>query len=410
MTTSTGQRPQRSRTSNGSHRSSDRSGARTRIASKVAARRRKSTISPAGQRLSYLLTLLFLALTLFGLVMVLSASLVTSLHQYDQSPYHQFQRQLMWAVLGAIAFVVASRMDYRWLQRAATPMLLGALGLLVAVLIPGVGKNINGSSRWLGVGPVVIQPSEVAKIAFVIFVADLLTRRHKRMDRSDLTVRPVIFVLALVSGLMLAQPKLGTPILLAVVALMMLFIAGARINALLGYGFVGVLAATFFAYSEPYRRRRLLAFLDPWEDPFGNGLQTIQSHVGIASGGIFGVGLGAGRAKWGFLPYAHSDFIFAIIAEEIGLVGSASVVLAFVLLAYLGMRTAMKAPDRFGMLLAVGITSWLIVQAFLNIGMAIGLMPITGEPLPFLSAGGSSLCATLGAAGILTSVARRARA
>lgn len=153
-----------------------------------------------------------------------------------------------------------------------------------------------------------------------------------------------------------------------------------------------------------------MAFLNPWDDPTGFGLQTIQSQVGIASGGLFGVGLGAGRAKWGFLPYAHSDFIFAIVAEEVGLIGSAIVILMFLLLGYLGMRTAMKAPDRFGMLLAAGLTSWLIVQAFLNIGMAIGQLPITGEPLPFVSAGGSSLSAALAAGGLLTSVARRARA
>lgn len=316
----------------------------------------------------------------------------------------------MWAGLGAVAFVVSSRMDYRWLQKAATPILVVAFGLLVAVLIPGVGRNINGSSRWLGYGGFAIQPSEIAKLAVVIFTADLLTRRHNRMDRADLTVRPVMVVLAGISGLLLLQPKLGTPIVLGAVGLMMLFVAGARLDHLAGWTVVCTLAATFFAYSSPYRRNRMLAFLDPWADPLGNGLHTIQSQVSIASGGLLGSGVGAGNAKWGFLPYAHSDFIFAIVAEEVGLVGSATLILSFVLLGYLGLRTAMKAPDRFGMLLAAGITCWLLTQAFLNIGMAIGVLPITGEPLPFLSAGGSSLCATLGAAGLLTSVARRARA
>ncbi len=359
-----------------------------------------------------MLTLVVIALTLFGLVMVLSASSVTSLYQLDigkASPYYQFKRQLMWAGLGAIAFIATSRMDYRWLQRIATPLLAVSVALMVAVLIPGVGRNINGSSRWLGIGPLVFQPSELAKLAVVVFIADLLTRRHKRMDRPDLTVRPVIVVLAVVSFLLLLQPKLGTPIILSAVGLMMLFVAGGRLDHLVGWATVSGLAAAFLAYSSPYRRVRMMAFLNPWDDPTGFGLQTIQSQVGIASGGLFGVGLGAGRAKWGFLPYAHTDFIFAIVAEEVGLIGSAALILAFLLLGYLGMRTAMKAPDRFGMLLAAGITSWLLVQAFLNIGMAIGQLPITGEPLPFVSAGGSSLLAVLAGGGLLTSVARRSR-
>ncbi len=367
-------------------------------------------ITPSGQRLALMLTLLVLGLTLFGLVMVLSASSVTSLHDTDASPFSQFRRQLMWAGLGAASFVAARRMDYRWLQKIATPLLVVAIGLMVAVLIPGVGRNINGSSRWLGIGPMVFQPSELTKLAVVIFIADLLTRRHKRMDRPDLTVRPVMAVLALVSVLLLMQPKLGTPVILGAVGLMMLFVAGGRLDHLAGWTVLAGSAATFFAFSSPYRRLRITAFLDPWGDPTGIGLQSIQSQVGIASGGLVGVGLGAGRAKWGFLPYAHTDFIFAIVAEEVGLIGSAALIISFLLLGYLGMRIAMKAPDRFGMLLAAGLTSWLIVQAFLNIGMAIGLLPITGEPLPFVSAGGSSLCAVLGAAGLLTSVARRTRA
>ncbi len=351
-----------------------------------------------------------LALTLFGLVMVLSASSVTSLYRFDASPYYQFKRQLQWAGIGAVAFVAASKMDYRWLRRVATPLLVLSIVLMVAVLIPGIGTARNGSSRWLGVGSFVIQPSELTKLAVVIFIADLLTRRHKRMDRADLTIRPVMVVLGVVSLLLLLQPKLGTPIILGVVGLMVLFVAGGRLDHLVGWATVSGLLATFFAFSSPYRRLRITAFLNPWEDPTGFGLQTIQSQVGIASGGLFGVGLGAGRAKWGFLPYAHSDFIFAIVAEEVGLVGSAALIMAFLLLGYLGLRTAMKAPDRFGMLLAVGITCWLLVQAFLNIGMAIGQLPITGEPLPFVSAGGSSLVAALGGAGLLTSVARRTKA
>jgi len=218
-----------------------------------------------------------------------------------------------------------------------------------------------------------------------------------------------MLVVGLLSLLLLAQPKLGTVIVISAVGVLILFVAGARLPHLFGWASLGVIGATVAAFSSDYRRERLLAFVDPWADPLDSGLQTIQSQVGIASGGLVGVGLGAGRAKWGFLPYAHSDFIFAIVAEEAGLIGAGGLIAAFILLGYLGIRASLNAPDRFGMLLAAGITSWLLIQGFMNIGMSIGLMPITGEPLPFVSAGGSSLVTTLVAAGILTNVARRAK-
>ncbi len=347
-----------------------------------------------------------LTLTLFGLVMVLSASSVTSLYQLDGSPYYQFKRQLMWAGLGAVSFVVTSRVDYRRLRPLAGVGLAVSVALLVLVLLPGVGRNINGSSRWLAVGPLVFQPAEVAKVAMIVWIADLLARRERLIRNPELTIRPVLVVLGVLSALLLLQPKLGTPIVLAAVAFTMLFVAGARADHLAGWATLGVAAAAVLAYSADYRRQRIFAFLNPWEDPQGFGLQTIQSQVGIASGGLLGVGLGAGRAKWGFLPYAHSDFIFAIVAEEVGLIGAASLVVAFVVLAWLGVRIAIGAGDTFGRLLAAGLTSWLLIQAFLNIGMAIGQLPITGEPLPFVSAGGSSLLMALTAAGLLCSVAR----
>ncbi len=356
-----------------------------------------------------MLTVTFAALTVFGLVMVLSASSVTSLYD-SESPYALFQKQAMWAGLGAVAFFVASRVDYRWLQPLAAPILVVTVLLLVAVLVPGVGQRINGSSRWIGIGPLVIQPGELAKFAVVLFAADLLSRRSKQMHRSELTIRPVMLVSGLVSALLLLQPKLGTVILISAVAVLMLFTAGARLRNLFAWTAAGAMAAAVAAVASDYRRERLLAFIDPWADPLDSGLQTIQSQIGIASGGFLGVGLGAGRAKWGFLPYAHSDFIFSIVAEEVGLLGAGSLIVGFLLIGLLGARAALTAPDRFGMLLAAGVTSWLIVQGFMNIGMSIGLMPITGEPLPFVSAGGSSLVTTLAAAGVLTNVARRSKA
>lgn len=350
-----------------------------------------------------------LALTLFGLVMVLSASSVSSLHQYGGSPLSQFTRQAVWAGVGAVGFFLASRLDYHRLRRFAVPALGLAVALLLAVLVPGVGVDANGSTRWLGFGPLVFQPAEIAKLAVVLFCADLLARRSHLVHRADLTVRPVMVVLALVSGLLILQPKLGTPIILGAVVLLMLFAAGARLPHLLPWALAAVAAASLFAVTAPYRRARLLSFLNPWADPLGNGMQVLQSQVGIASGGLFGVGLGASRAKWGFLPFAHTDFIFAVVAEEMGLLGAGALIALFILLGVYGFRAALRAPDTFGTLLAAGITTWLLIQAFLNIGMALGVMPVTGEPLPFVSFGGSSLVAALFSTGVLTNVARQAR-
>jgi len=351
-----------------------------------------------------------IGLTLFGLVMVLSASSVWSLHELSNSPFFQFKRQAVWAVAGLVTFVVASRIDYRRLRTIAAPLYLVTVAMLVALLIPGVGRNLNGSTRWLGLGPIVIQPSELAKLALIVFVADLLALRERRMDRPELTIKPSMMVLLFTSALIAAQPKLGTPVIMTAVVILMLFIAGAQTKSLLRWcSFLTVLGgiAVFFAGA---RRDRLLLFLgDPWDYAQGIGAQTVQSQVGIASGGLIGVGLGAGRAKWGFLPYAHSDFIFAVVAEEVGLLGASSLVGAFLLIAWFGFKAALGAPDRFGTLLAAGITSWLLVQAFMNVGMVLNVLPITGEALPFVSAGGSSLVVTLAAAGLLAGVARRAK-
>jgi cell division protein FtsW len=388
---------------------SKRSGGTKEEKARRKGRRSHPPVTEVGERLAAYLTATFLGLTLFGLVMVLSASSVSSLHQLANSPFFQFKRQAMWAGVGAVAFIVTNRIDYRRLRPLAGPSLLVTIALLVGVLIPGLGISENGSRRWLGVGGFTIQPSELAKLVLILFVADLLARRERRMDRSELTVRPVMLVLVALSGLVVVQPKLGTPIIMSAVVILMLFVAGARMRSLLSWVAVATLAATVLAYTADYRRQRLLAFIHPFDDPLGNGLQSIQSQVGIASGSLYGVGLGASRTKWGFLPFASTDFIFAIVAEELGLIGASALIGGFLLLAWLGLRTALGAPDRFGTLLAAGITCWLLVQAFLNIGMVLGVLPITGEALPFISAGGSSLVVTLAGAGLLTSVARRVR-
>ena len=347
-------------------------------------------------------------LNLLGMVMVLSASSVTALDTYG-SIWTIARRQGGWLLGSAIACVMLMRIDYHRWRKLAVPALVVSGVLLTLVLVPGVGRNVNGASRWLGYGPFSLQPSELAKLAVLLFAADILARRAAWMHDMRLTLVPVTIVFAAVSLFLMLQPNLGTTLVLGSIVVSVLFVAGTPILPLTGLSALGALVATGLALAAPYRRARVLAFLDPWKDYQGTGYQNIQSLVGIASGGITGVGLGQSRAKWGFLPYAHTDFIFAIIGEELGLVGAMVVVALFVALCVLGARAAVLAPDRFGMLLAAGITVWFGVQALINIGAVIGILPITGVPLPFVSYGGSSLVFGMAAAGLLLNVARQAQ-
>jgi cell division protein FtsW len=382
--------------------------------SAAGARRRHPTARrppAAATRSGMFVALAFLiaVFNLLGLVMVMSASSVVALDEYGSSWYF-VTRQAAWAAVGAVALVVVARIDYHRWRRFSGPFLLLALGLLVLVLVPGIGRGANGATRWIGVGPLTVQPAEVAKLALLVWIADLLARRASYMHNLRATLRPVIVVLAVVATLVMLQPNLGTTIVLAAITLALCFVAGAPLAPLAGWATIGIGTATALALEAPYRRSRVLMFLDPWADPMDKGYQNIQSLVGLASGGIAGTGLGASRAKWGFLPYAHTDFIFAIIGEELGLVGATVVVGLYVLLAIIGVRVGLHAPDRFGLLLAVGVTAWFGMQAFVNIGAVIGILPITGVPLPFVSSGGSSLLVSMVGAGLLLSVARQARA
>ena len=347
-------------------------------------------------------------LCLLGLVMVMSASSVVGLYQFG-STWYFVKRQAIWLVIGLAVLVVTMRIDYHLWRRLSGPLLVLSLGLLVLVLVPGIGREVYGSTRWLGFGPVQIQPSEFAKLGAVLFVADLLARRSHRIQDLRVTLKPVVLITGAMGALVLLQPNLGTTMVLGSIVVAMLFVAGTPLLPLGGLAVGGAAAAGALAMAAPYRRARVTAFMDPWRDPLDTGYQTIQSLVGIAQGGWAGVGLGASRSKWGFLPFAHTDFVFAIIAEEAGLVGASVVVGLFIALCWLGIATALRAPDMFGTLVAAGLTTWLAVQAFVNIGAVIGILPITGVPLPFVSFGGSSMLATMGATGILLNVARHAR-
>ncbi len=375
-----------------------------------ASRRRHPTAQPVApprrSRTFVGLLAVVAILNLVGLVMVLSASSVSALDDYG-STWYVAMRQAAWLSIGAVLCVIVMRIDYHRWRRWATPVLAGSVLLLMLVLVPGVGMNVNGASRWLGYGPLSLQPSELAKLAVLLFVADLLARRAAWIGDIRLTLVPATIVLGGISVLLMLQPNLGTTLVMGSIVITVLYVAGTPVLPLAALSTLGGLVALALALAAPYRRARVLAFLDPWADYQDTGYQNIQSLVGIASGGLTGTGLGQSRAKWGFLPYAHTDFIFAIIGEELGLVGALVVVGLFVAICVLGARAALLAPDRFGMLIAAGVTVWFGVQAFVNIGAVIGILPITGVPLPFVSYGGSSLVFSMIGAGLLLNVARQ---
>jgi cell division protein FtsW len=281
--------------------------------------------------------------------------------------------------------------------------------LLVAVLIPGIGVEVAGSRRWLGSGILRFQPTEIAKLAVLIFAADVVSRRAKELHDWRRVLRPVLVVVVVFGVLVLREPDLDSTVVLALIAFTVLIVGGVRLRHLAVVGSAAAVVGALLALSEPYRRARMFAFLHPSAEASSAGYQISQSLIAIGSGGWTGVGLGAGRAKWMFLPNAHTDFIFAIIGEELGLVGCMLVVGLFVAFAVLGTRAALRAPDRFGTLLAAGVTAWVVGQAAINIGAVIGLLPVSGIPLPFVSFGGTALVFTMTAAGILGNVARQAR-
>lgn len=347
-----------------------------------------------------------LVLSLFGLLMVLSASSVTALYEHGNSWYETI-RQAGWFVLAVLALWVTQRVDHAFLRRYARAGFVAAMALLVLPLLPVIGIEVNGSSRWFGYGMFRIQPSELAKLAMIVFVARVLTDRADTMRDWRAVLKPILGAVAVFALLLMLEPNLGTTMIVVAIVLLMLFVGGLPTGPLIGLVVTFVMLASVAAFRVSWRFKRLLSYTDPWSDPLGTGLQSIQSRVGIATGGLRGVGLGNSRVKWLFLPEADTDFIFAIVGEELGLLGCLTVIALLLGLGWFGIRTAMRATDRFGMLLATGITSWILLQAFVNIGAVVGLLPITGVPLPFVSAGGSSLIFTMAAVGVLLSVANR---
>lgn len=364
--------------------------------------RTKTKRGPVDGTLAVILLMLLLA----GLLVLFSATYYIAQDRGD--PLGEVKKQLFGIALGAAAMVVTSRIPYRFWQD--TWVIVGALGgsavLLVLVIIPGVGRYLNGSRRWLSLAGISFQPSEFAKIAVVMYMAATLTYRGKGIRFFFHGIVPVLLVPGVMFLLILEQPNLSTAGSILIVSLLMILMAGARWKHLSLLGAAGVCLGAFYAWSAPYRRARLLSFTNPFAKMSDEGYQLAQSLIAFGSGGLFGMGLGQGRQKYAYLPYPESDFIFAIVGEDFGLLGCIAVAALFGAFTMAGMRIAMNCRDKFGSLLAAGITCNIAVQAFLNMGVVVGILPTTGLPLPFFSAGGTSISITMAAVGILMNISR----
>jgi cell division protein FtsW len=345
-----------------------------------------------------------LLLICVSVVMVYSASAVLALERFQQ-PYLFLTKQALWSVLGLAVLVVAMRVDYRTYKNEAFIWCL--LGLVTLMLV-GVlfSAPVNGTRRWFGVGGLGIQPSELAKIACVFFTALILERRMHRIDELSYSLLPIAVIIGLIVALILLQPDFGTSVSLALVVAVMIFAAGLHYKYFVGLALVSIPAAYIVLMSASYRRRRLLAFWDPWADPLGDGFQIIQSLVAVGTGGVFGRGLMAGVQKLFYLPEPHTDFIYAVISEELGLIGATAILICFCVIAWRGLRIAARAEDTFGSFVALGLTTMIAAQAFINISVVLGLMPTKGIPLPLVSFGGSSLLINLLGMGVLLNISQ----
>jgi cell division protein FtsW len=348
-----------------------------------------------------------LGLIIISVVMVYSSSSVVALTSYDDAAFFA-RRQLMWAVAGLLVMAATMRMDHRLLgdQRVVLAILLISLMLLAATLVPGIGRTINGSRRWLRLGMLSFQPSELAKVALVIYLSYYIAKKGERIRDFMNGITPAYVVAGLFMATAVLQPDFGTTMTIALVAGIMLFVGGANVLHLAGTVLAGLPFIYIAVFHKAYRARRIFSFLDPWADPQGAGHQIIQSFLAFGSGGIFGRGLGEGRQKLLFLPERHSDFIYAVIGEELGLIGALGVLALFLFLLWRGVRIALAAGERFSRLLAFGITLLVCIQALMNMAVVTGMFPTKGIALPLVSYGGSSLVITLGALGVLLNISK----
>lgn len=378
----------------------------TSIAKVRAAARDKIARQQVNDRATTTLLVLVVVLVVVGLGVTMSASSAVALDQTEaQDQWRFLKRQLVGVGLGTLALLVISRIPYRIYRKLALPAFLLTIGLLVMVEIRGITEG--GATRWLSVpGLTSFQPSEIAKVSVIMMLAFLLERKTKLLTRFGHFIVPVAAILGVVGIFIIRQPDLGTLIVIGAAALAVIVASDTPMKFVMMIGVLAVIVAVFFAFDADYRASRIDSFLNPYADPSGNGYQVIQGYYALGNGGIFGVGLGASRARWFYLPNAHTDFIFAIIGEETGLIGGLTVIGLFIALAVAGWVVASRAPDRFGRMVAAGITVWLSFQALLNIGGVLGVVPITGIALPFVSYGSTALAVSMAAVGILVNIAQ----
>ncbi len=349
-----------------------------------------------------------LVLTCLGIIMVYSASAVAAQAQYHDGAFF-LKRQILYTIIGLAAMSVAWKVHYARLRRWTVPLLAVTVLAVIVVLFPHVGRVAGGARRWLPLGGFFnFQPAELAKLGLILYLSNFLANRGARVREFGPGLVPPLIVLLILAAAILRQPDLGSVLILAMITGVMLFVGGARLPHLLAIGGAAVPVVIAVVLRESYRSSRLLAFLDPWKDPRGTGFHIIQSLLALGSGGLSGLGLGHSTQKFFYLPERHTDFIFAIIGEELGLVGAIAVIILFVLLAVWGFRISSRLPDRYGILLTTGLTTMLVGQAALNIGVVSGAVPITGVPLPFISFGGSSLVFSYLAIGMLLNLSQYA--
>jgi cell division protein FtsW len=376
--------------------------ARRTVAARAGGRKKAGTVRREQHQPDYTILVAVIALVAIGILMVYSSSAMRS-YVSQADTFAIVGPQIQWSVLGIAALLVMMRVDYRYLRIISVPFFLVSIVLLVLVFHPSLNVVVGGSARWLRIEPLpAIHPAEIAKLAVVIYLAHWFAKRGTGVGRFWSGTVPFLIIVAPVAALVFKEPDLGTTSVIVLTAFTMFFIAGASLVHLSLMG-GGAVALALIVGLQGYQMQRIRTWLDPWSDALGSGYHTVQGLLALGVGGIVGTGLGDSRV---FVPNAFNDFIFAVIGQEFGFLGAGLVIALFLVLAYAGIRTALAAPDTFGALLAAGITAWLCIQAFINIGVVVTLVPITGITLPFVSAGGSSLIISLAAVGILLSISR----
>jgi cell division protein FtsW len=332
-----------------------------------------------------------------GMLIICSASPTLGVKLGDS--FYFIKRHVLYLLLGLLAMYYGTNLDLNWLKKNANILFVLSFLLLLLVYLPGLGKNISGASRWIEIAGLTLQPSELAKFSIILFLARLLSDKKNNLFQA-------LFIITVVCVVIMKQPDMGTTIMIAAISLVMLFLSGVNVRYLLAIAGSGIAAVTFLAISTPYRLKRLVAYLDPWKDPQGKGFQIIQSLLAVGSGGLTGLGLGASRQKYFYLPQQFTDFVFAICCEEFGFIGALFLILCFCLFAQRALKITQTTKDDFSFLLAAGLTAWISLQALLNMLVVVGLIPTTGIPLPFISYGGTAVIMVLFSCGILLNLSK----